>query len=667
MKKNVKIQPFTFGIILSILVFWLAGSFNFINHDNFLLAGIEILAGFFLVAYFVVVQKRHTKDIEEYVKLVTTQNSTMANDAISRFPLATVILRIDGRIMWYNDLFSDMFESDSLYELHISSIMPELKWSEILKSSDGIDMSAGYKGRNYDVKGNIIASKTEVDERGKPIYSVLLYFIDRTEHLKLQKKYEREKTDVAIISIDNYDDILQKMDDEVYQTTVSAISRCVSTWVLKSKGVLKKTDRDRYIVFFEHKYLDEYIKTKFDLLNNVRAIGEEIKTPLTVSIGIGTGGHILENESFARAAIDMALGRGGDQAAIKDSTQYSFYGGNVKDYEKSTRVKARAVAVAMKDFIKHADKVIFMGHSNSDFDCFGAAIGLQRAVRSQGVMPYIIYDGSLSTKKLADEIKKNPEYDEMLITNSQGMELITPDTLLVVLDAHRPNMLACPELLNYANKIVLIDHHRRSTDFIENISLTYHEPYASSTCEMVAEIMQYLDTSHSMTEFEAMSLYIGILMDTKNFITKTGVRTFEAASFLKRYGLDTSVVKQIFNVEKDDYMQKLDIVKTTQLYNGDTAIAHSLKELQNIRVISSQAADDMLGISGTKAAFVVYPIDGSICISSRSLGEINVQLIMEKLGGGGHMTSAGARIENADIFEVMELLRQAIDQYIEEK
>jgi len=667
MKKKVKIQPFIPGIILSIIIFFAAGILHLYKTDGIVLPCIEILMAIFLSVYYIIVKKHHAKDIEEYIHLVTTQNSTMANDAISRFPLATVILRIDGRIMWYNDLFSDIFESDNLYEVQISSIMPELKWSEILKASDSISMSAGYRGKSYDVMGNIIASKTEVDDKGQPIYSVLLYFLDKTETIHLKTKYENEKTDVAIINIDNFDDIFQKMDDDIYQNTVAAISRCVSTWVAQSKGVLKKTERDRYIAFFEHKYLDEYIKTKFDLLAKIHAVGEEIKTPITVSIGIGTGGHVFENEAFARAAIDMALGRGGDQAAVKDSTQYKFYGGTTKDYEKSTRVKARAFAVALKDFIAHADNVIFMGHSGSDFDSMGAALGLQRAVRSQGKTPYIIYDGSLSVRKIVDSIRNNPEYDSMLINPAQAEDFVTPETLLIILDTHRPSMLPCPELLNAVDKIVLIDHHRRSTEFIENISLTYHEPYASSTCEMATEIMEYIDTSHSMNSFEAMALYIGILMDTKNFLTKTGVRTFEAASFLKRYGLDTAMVKQIFNVEKDEYMRKLEIVKTTQLYNGNIAIAHSDISFENIRAISSQAADDMLNIAGTKAAFVIYPIEENVYISARSLGDVNVQLIMEKLSGGGHMTAAGTQLKNTEVAEAENLLKQAIDQYIEEQ
>ncbi len=667
MKKNVKSQPYSAGILVSIVLFIISAAATYLIYENIPLAAVQGAAGTGLAIYYGILRTRHTKDIVEYSKLVSTQSSTMANDAISKFPLAMVILRIDGRILWYNDLFSDMTGNKDLYEVTIGSIIPDLKWSEILKASDSIKLSAAYKDRVYTVMGNIIMNKTNVDEKGQPIYSVLLYFLDKTETETIKKKYDNEKTDIAIINIDNFDDIFQKMDDDVYQSTVSAIGKSISAWVAESKGVLKKTERDRYIALFEHRYLSGYIRRKFDLLAKIRAIGDNIKIPISASIGVGTGGHLIENEGYARAAIDMALGRGGDQAAVKDETQYSFFGGSTKDYEKSTRVKTRAFAVALKDFIQHADKVIFMGHSNADYDCFGAAIGLQRVVRSNGKKPYIVYDNSPAVKLLADGVKQNPEYEGMLINNSTAMEILTPDTLLVILDTHRPSMLPCAELLKKANKVVLIDHHRRSTEFIENSSLTYHEPYASSTCEMATEILQYIDDRRTMTSFEAMALYVGILMDTKHFLTKTGVRTFEAASYLKRYGLDTSYVKRLFNIDKDEYMCKLDIVKTTEIYKGETAIAECRASNPNIRVVSSMAADDMLNISGIKAAFVLYRIDNDVFISARSLGELNVQLIMEKLGGGGHMTVAGAQLKNTDITKAMYSLKEAIDKYLSEK
>ncbi|MBQ6907628.1 MAG: DHH family phosphoesterase, partial [Clostridia bacterium] len=471
---------------------------------------------------------------------------------------------------------------------------------------------------------------------------------------------------IAIINIDNYDEIFQKMDDSESQQTMAKINKYIIAWVSESKGVLKKTERDRYLVLFEHRYLKDYIQKKFDILELVRGLGDSVKLPITISIGIGVGGTILENNSYARAAIDMALGRGGDQAAVKDATQYSFFGGIAKDYEKSTRVKTRAFSVALKDFILNSDKIIFMGHAGLDYDSFGAAIGLQRAVRILGKTPYIVMDNSPAVKRLKDEADKIEEYAGLIISTEEAEEIITMNTLLVVLDTHRPSMLPDADLLDKTTKVVLIDHHRRSTDFISNTSLIYHEPYASSTCEMVAEILQYIDIDKKLTPFEAKALYVGILMDTKNFTVKTGVRTFESASYLRRYGLNTAEVRKLFDSDKDDYIKRAKIVENSETVADNILISVCRENYPNMRVISSQAADDMLNINNIAAAFVLYKIDGEINLSARSLGDINVQLIAEKLGGGGHSTVSGAQLKTNDFDEALTALKSAIDEYIKE-
>lgn len=653
------------GVALSILLFLGIGIWQTVNGDR-TFGLVEIACGVILGAYFAVGHKKRSRDMAEYIDMITSTSSTMANDAISRFPLPMAVLSVDGHVMWYNDQFTEMLGNHDPYGVKLSDSMPDLRWSEMLKSVDEINMMVSYNAQHYNVVGNIIKNNTITDETGNPIYSVLLYFIDRTEIETLQQTYDAEKIDVAIIAIDNYDEIFQKMDDADYQENTGKINTYISRWVAEGKGISKKTERDRYIVLFEHQYLQHYVKNKFDVLDKVRSIGDALKIPITISIGIGTGGHIWENEVYARAAIDMAWGRGGDQAAIKDETQYNFYGGKTKDYEKSTRVKTRAFAVAFKDFIAHADNVIFMGHANPDFDSFGAAIGLQRAVRTMGKRPYIVMDNPQAVRKNVDIVRSTPEYDGMLINSATAQELVTDNTLLVILDTHRPSMLPCPELLKLANKTVLIDHHRRSTEFIENISLTYHEPYASSTCEMATEILQYIDDNRKMSTFEASALYVGILMDTKNFIMKTGVRTFEAASYLRRYGLNTVEVKKLFNIDKDDYVHRIEIEKSAEFFHDDILIAIGTENYPNIRVIASQAADDMMNINGVKATFVIYPTDNAVCISARSYGEVNVQMVTEKLGGGGHMTVAGAQIKGFSPFEVSIRLKRALEEYFEE-
>ena len=614
--------------------------------------------------YGIIFSKKNKKSFSEYVKMVTSSKEGMSGDAISKFPLPMAVLQINGQISWYNDLFAEMLGSSDLYNIVISDVMPDLKWSEILKSTGSIYTYAGYKGHKYNVVGDIIKSDAYSDD--KHSYTVLLYFIDKTEIEALRKRYDEDKIDMAIISIDNYDELTQKMDDSDFQQTLAKINKYIRDWVQESKAVIKKTERDRYIVLFEHKYLKEYIQKKFDVLEKVRALGEELKMPITLSIGVGVGGSVLENEEYARGALDMALGRGGDQAAVKDPSQYNFYGGIAKDYEKSTRVKTRAFSVAFKDFVTNSDKVIFVGHKNADYDSFGAAVGLQRAVRSLGKTPYIVSDGAFGISMIEQEIRNIDEYDGMLITAEEAEDIITMNTLLVVLDTHRPSMIPGDNLTEKTTKVVLIDHHRRSTEFLSNISLIYHEPYASSTCEMATEILQYIDEGKKLTELEAKALYVGMVMDTKNFTVKTGVRTFEAASYLRRYGINTSDVRVLFNVGLDEYVQRAELIKNSKHICENMLITKAENESANMRVVASRTADEMLNLAGVKAAFVVYPHENAVCVSARSLGDVNVQLILEALGGGGHATVAGARLETKDKDEAMEMVEKAIAKYMEE-
>jgi len=663
MKKRVSASSESYGIIFAGLILFFMAVYSVIN-DNLLNFVIFAASAVILIIYACFFIRKSRADFSEYIKMITETREGMSGDAISKFPLPMAVLQINGQISWFNDLFAEMVGTGELYNVIIGEIMPELKWSEILKSTGSIYTYASYKGHKYNVVGDIIKSAVSTPE--KPDFTVLLYFIDKTETENLRKRYENEKTDIAIINIDNYDEIFQKMDDSESQQTMAKINKYIIAWVSESKGVLKKTERDRYLVLFEHQYLKDYIQKKFDILEQVRGLGESIKLPVTISIGVGVGGTLLENNAYARAAIDMALGRGGDQAAIKDSTQYSFFGGIAKDYEKSTRVKTRAFSVALRDFIINSDKVIFMGHTALDYDAFGAALGLQRAVRVLDKTPYIIMDNSPAVKPLKDEADKIEEYSGLIISPEEAENIITMNTLLVILDTHRPSMLPKPELLNKTAKVVLIDHHRRSTDFISNTSLIYHEPYASSACEMATEILQYIDSDKKLTPFEAKSLYVGILMDTKNFTVKTGVRTFESASYLRRYGLNTSEVRKLFNTNMEDYKKRAQIVENAVYVRDDMLASVCREDYPNMRVISSKAADEMLNINGIAAAFVLYKSDGGIFLSARSLGEVNVQIIAEKLGGGGHATVAGAHISADGFDDAFLLLKDAIDDYVKE-
>ena len=652
-----------YGNLFAVFILIAASIYSLFSED-ILSSVIFALGAVLLIICTVIFTIKSRASFSEYVKMITKKKEGMSEDAISKFPLPMAVLQINGQISWFNDLFAEMVGTAELYNVIISEIMPELRWSEILKSTGSIYTYASYKGHKYNVVGDII--KNDISTAEKPDFTVLLYFIDKTEIEQLRKRYDDEKTDIAIINIDNYDEIFQKMDDSESQQTMAKMNKYIIAWVSESKGVLKKTERDRYLVLFEHRYLKDYIQKKFDILERVRSLGEAVKLPITVSIGVGVGGTILENNAYARAAIDMALGRGGDQAAVKDSSQYSFFGGIAKDYEKSTRVKTRAFSVALQDFIQNSDKVIFMAHTGLDYDAFGAAIGLQRAVRILDKTPYIVTDNSPAVKRLKEETDKIEEYSGMIISPEEAEEIITMNTLLVILDTHRPSMLPNADLLRKTSKVVLIDHHRRSTDFISDTSLIYHEPYASSTCEMATEILQYIDSDKKLTPFEAKALYVGILMDTKNFTVKTGVRTFESASYLRRYGLNTTEVRRLFNTDKNDYINRAKIVESSEPIAENMLVSVCREDYPNMRVISSQAADEMLNITGITAAFVLYKSDGEVYLSARSLGDVNVQLIAENLGGGGHATVAGAQFKTESFEDALDALKNAISDYIKE-
>lgn len=648
---------YMFCIIVSIFVVFVMSLTSFLLGSAIIgLIGLVFCVTLSLYIFFVRLAKR--SEMDNYLDELGT--NTAHSNIIPTIPMPAAVMRIDGIIMWYNQSFGDIF-GENLFDIPIETIIKDLKWSEILKSTDDIHSDITFENRHYKVLGNLIKD-ADTEE-----FSAVLYFHDCTENEELEQKYENERIDMAIINIDNYDDLSQRLDDSKRQECLTQLDKLITEWVSQSGGFRRRTDRDRYLALFEHQYLQNYIDKKFDVIDKVRAIGESVKQPITISIGVGVGGTISQNDEYARAAIDMVLGRGGDQAAIKDSVQYKFYGSKTKEYEKSTRVKTRAFSFALKDFILHADKVILMGHKTPDYDSFGAMMGLQRAARSLGKPPYILIDNTIGIQKLIAEASTMLEYTDLFIDATTALELATDDTLLIIVDTHRPSLLACEELLSKVSKKILIDHHRRSTDFVTGCSLIYHEPYASSTCEMTTEILQYIDDGSKMNTFEAKALYVGLLMDTKNFVMKTGVRTFEAASYLRRYGVDTISVKSLFDINKEDYDHKVNIVKQSELLKNGVAISICPEKFSNVRIMSSQAADEMLSIDSVKASFVIFEEDNSVGISGRSLGDINVQVILEKLGGGGHLMVAGAKITGGiSVEQVREMLISAIDEYFEE-
>ncbi len=647
------------------LVLILCAAANIFLNYPYAIGIIEAASALVVLCAAALMETRRRNEAENYIRSVTKMAGTIPSNALESLPVPLVVAHADGTVRWYNERFGALFGGGEMYDKALDTILPGIKWADILRTDNG-SRNIEINGLKYELQSRLVKDKSSKNTAEEDEHSVYIYLIDKTAETEAVSAYENEKTDVAVICVDNYDEVFRRMDDSEEQRSEAALRKTINEWAKESSAVLKKIDRDRYYMFFEHRYLAGYIDKKFAILEQVRKIGEEVKRPMSVSIGIGTGSTIGGNEQSARYALDMAQGRGGDQVGVKDDTQYTFYGGKTREYEKSTRVKTRAVAMALRDYFSSADSVIFVGHKNADYDCFGAAMGLQRAVRTLGTRPYIIYDEAASPaiEKLHSELNQIEEYRGMFISEEAALDIMTDSTLIVVLDTHRPTMLESERVVSRAAKVVLIDHHRRATEFINNCSLIYHEPYASSTCEMAAEILQYMSLGSAVTAKEAECLYTGIVLDTKNFLIKTGVRTFEAASYLRRLGLNTFDVKKLFNVEKDEYDRRAEIVRTAEEIAPGISLAHTSENWPNIRVIASQAADDMLNIDNTDASFVIYPDKGRTCVSARSLNGVNVHVIMESLGGGGHATVAGVQRDDVTIYQMAELIKKAVREYL---
>ena len=652
----------TWGILIcAVITYFLSG--DEISLKYLALAEAVLFIG--LIVLKIMEKRRHIADVSDYAMQLNTHMDTATKESLVNFPFPMVMAHLDGKVSWYNQGFAKIVDGQVLFEKYISEIVTDLKWSDVLRMHEGISIDVTYNEKVYKVMGSIIKPDSKKDGE----YLVLLYWLDETEQREIKRKYTDEKIDIGIIMIDNYDDVLNGMEDWAKPRLISKIDQKVNEWVKPVGGVLKKPERDRYIMFFEHKNLAALIEKKFEILDWVREINVGNKTAATISVGIGTGGdHINVNDEYSRNAINMALGRGGDQAVIKDENQFNFFGGKSNEHEKSTRVKSRVIAQALRQLIISDEKVVIMGHKRPDLDSIGSAVGLSRGVKNRNKPVKIVYgEHNLSVDAAIDAIKAEEDYDNMFISPQEAEEYVDKNTVLIIVDVHRPALLENEKLLSMAGEIVLIDHHRRSTDFIENCSLVYHEPYASSASELVTELLQYMDNKVSLTKAEAEALYAGICMDTKNFTFKTGVRTFDAASFLRKHGVDTVRVKKMFQIDMAHYNNRSEIVGSAKFVRKGIALALCERFIEDVGLVVAQAADELLEIEGVEASFVIAKDGEANIVSGRSWGKVNVQVILEKIGGGGHMTVAGAQIRGESFEEVKKRLTDAIFEYFEEK
>lgn len=624
------------------------------------------IPGFVLFAFLAVHNVRSNysrqKEITRYIENLTFNIETASKDTLLNFPLPLVVVELDGSVVWYNSLSRNIFGEEKLFEKNIDSLVKGLKPVELVPEQGIISRNVEINYRHYRMLGNFVKT-AESSEMGS--YILLLYFIDNTELVQLKDKYNDERITVGLVMIDNYDELMQSLEDPGPPQLLAEIEKRINNWLGFTDGIIKKIERDKYLVVMEKRYLAELEKRKFDILDDVKEINIGNRIPVTLSMGFGLNESNLEgNYNNAQTAIDISLARGGDQVVIKDGEIFKFYGGKTRELEKRTRVKARVIAYALRELIDQAERVVIMGHENGDVDSLGASLGVYRIAASRNKKAYIVLNKSnFMIDKLLKKLLENPEYQEVFLKKAEAMDMIAEKTLVIVVDTHRPAFTECPEILDMTDQVVVIDHHRRGAEFIKDPLLVYQETYASSTCEMVTELLQYVDDKIKITQDEADALLAGIVIDTKNFTFKTGVRTFEAASYLRRKGADTISIRYLFQDDLDTYTVVSNVVKNARILEGGIAISEVPANVKNQHLIAAKASDELLLLSGIEAAFVLCSTEEGVSISGRSLGDLNVQAILEKLGGGGHMSVAGAQLDEITMEEAKKRLEYAIIEY----
>lgn len=605
-----------------------------------------------------------------------TQYGQIQRRLLRDLELPHALLDDSGRVIWTNKAFEKVVNKEKGYTRSITSLFPSINKEKLPDEVEETELELDYNNKNFLAKMKKISIKEMIENsdivQAKEYdgYLIALYLFDETALRVALQENDDQSLAVGLIYLDNYEEALESVEEVRRSLLIALIDRKVNKYIASIDGIIKKTEKDKYLIVLRKKSLKQLQESKFDLLEDVKTVNIGNEMALTLSIGIGLDGlSYSQNYEFARTSIGLALGRGGDQAVVKTPDSLVYYGGKSQQVEKNTRVKARVKAHALKEIISTKDKVIVMGHRMTDVDSFGAAIGVYCIARALGRKTHIVINEiSTSVKPLIDLFHNHPDYDsDMIVNSSQAMELAGNNTVLVVVDVNKPSITECPELIRFCKSIVVLDHHRQGAEIVENATLSYVEPYASSACEMVAEILQYVGDNVKIENAEADCLYSGIMIDTNNFMAKTGVRTFEAAAFLRRNGADVTRVRKMFREDAAEYKAKAETVSNTEIYRNDFAIAVCPSEnLQSPTIVGAQAANELLDIIGIKASFVLTEYQGIIYVSARSIDEVNVQVIMEKLGGGGHMNIAGAQMENIPVEQGIEIMKATLDTMIQE-
>ncbi len=636
---------------------------------NTILAIIEYLFVLGITIYIIYKETSREKEMLNYIKNLSFITNATATSSLIKFPLPLVTIHMDNTIVWYNDVFGNLFESDNLFDMSVKELLgDQYDINDVVNQGNFNGVEIELQGKSY----NIFTMQTET---GSEDVFALLYFVDTSDYRDLKLTYENSRMCYATIIIDDYSDVLEHSPDENLPMITATVDKTISEWANASHGILKKYESDKYIFMFEYKYFLQYAQKRFDILEQVRSIHLGNRIPFTLSIGIGIGGENLAQDAYlSRIAIDTALGRGGNQVVVRDNSgNNTYYGGDTFERPTETRLKPRIFADSLQDFLDQADVVLITGHTNADIDSFGASVALCKAFRFLGSECYIILDRETkSTQRLTQRLMQNGlDISDWIISGEGAKGLVTPQTLLTVVDVFIPELLENKEILGMVDKVIAIDHHRMSASRIDKnkCQFTFLEPSASSACEMVTEILRFVGDGACIDEAIAEALYAGIVIDTNGFTFRTGTRTFEAAAYLRKIGVDTLSTKQLFQNDLGTYALRSGIVERHIAYRDNVAISAFSpidKENADNIVIAATAADDLLEIDGISASFVMTYLGDKVYISGRSLGGINVQVILEKIGGGGHASMAATQLPLKGNIAPEDMLKHAIDQYFEE-
>ena len=662
--------PAVMAFLLAALNIWI---YRMDRRAGFLMLFFVLIYIFMVGSLYIYSKSIVMKDLVEFA----AQYGIVQNVLLKELAIPYAILLDDGKVVWMNEQFERVLGGKPKGDAYISKYIPELNVSIFPRQEgDVVEIEVYHADKEYraelrrvSVEGFAETEKLlEMPEEKE--YFIAVYLQDVTELNRYIKENEQQRLVAGLIYIDNYDEVVDSVEEVRQSLLMALVDRKINQYIAGVDGIVKKMENDKYFIVIKKQYFKQLEEDKFSLLEDVKSVNIGNNIPATLSIGLGSSTvSYAQSYNYARVAIDLALARGGDQAVIKDCDGITYYGGRREQTAKNTRVKARVKAEALREFITVKDKIFVMGHKLTDVDAFGAAIGIYRAAAAlEKNVHIVINEISASLRPLYESYEKDSSYpDDLFLTSAEAIPMVDEDSMVIVVDTNRPQMTECEELLKKTRTIVVLDHHRQSSDNIENALLSYIEPYASSSCEMVSEVLQYIVDDIKIPKLEASSMYAGIMIDTNNFVNRTGVRTFEAAAFLRRCGADITLVRKMFRDDMESYRAKAEIISSAEVYQQKFAIAVGRDlTIESPTIIGAQAADELLDISGIKASFVLTEYNGRIYVSARAIDEVNVQIIMERFGGGGHMNASGAQFDHTDMEKAVAYLKKVLDDMVKE-